>query len=53
MDFRIVEKRMILEEPSVERFNTHKLSTVEVDAAIRELNNIGREFRMVLEVMKS
>lgn len=52
VDFEIVDKRIVLEPRYLEALKSGAMTALRVDEALRELNNVASEIRVVLRVVK-
>lgn len=53
VDFELVEQRVILADPWSDMFKKGLISALKLDEAMRKYNNVAKEFRMTLRVVKA
>lgn len=53
VDFEIEERRIILDKPWSDMFDKGLISALKLDEALRKYNNVAKEIRMTLRVVKA
>ena len=53
VDFEILEQRIVLEARYLDALKSGDMTALQVDEALRERNNVAKEIRMVLRVVKN